>query len=64
MQDFFRCEARYEATRNVVATTSCNKLVVDMHYESCIQAIVTYHGSILGEKVSKLYARNMSLIRD
>jgi hypothetical protein len=31
MQDFFRCEAGYEAGADVVATTSCKKLVVDMH---------------------------------
>jgi hypothetical protein len=37
----------------VVATMSCKKLVVDMHYEARIQAIVTYHGSILREKVTK-----------
>jgi hypothetical protein len=50
MHDFFRCEAGYEARVDVVATTSCKKLVVDMHYEARIQAIVSYHGSILGEK--------------
>jgi hypothetical protein len=26
MQDFFRCDARYEARADVVATTSCKKL--------------------------------------
>jgi hypothetical protein len=56
MHDFFRCEAGYEARANVVATTSCKKLVVDMHYEARIQAIVTYHGSVLGERVSKQQA--------
>jgi hypothetical protein len=34
MQDFFRCEARYEARTDVMATTSCKKPVVDMHYEA------------------------------
>jgi hypothetical protein len=29
MQDFFRCEAGYEAGADVVATTSCMKLVVN-----------------------------------
>jgi hypothetical protein len=48
----------------VVATTSCKKLVVDMHYEARIQAIVTYHGSVLGEKVSKKDPRTMSLTSD
>jgi hypothetical protein len=64
MQDFFRCEAAYEARVDVVATTSCKKLVVDMHYEARIQAIVNYHNSILGEKVTKQDARTMSLTRD
>jgi hypothetical protein len=36
MQDFFRCEARYEARADVVATTSYKKLVVDMHHEARI----------------------------
>jgi hypothetical protein len=29
---------------------------VDMHYEARIQAIVTYHGSVLGERVTKTQA--------
>jgi hypothetical protein len=41
----------------VVATTSYKKLVVDMHYEARIQAIVSYHGSVLGKKVTKQQAR-------
>jgi hypothetical protein len=48
----------------VVATTSCKKLVVDMHYEVRIQTIVSYHGSVLGEKVTKQDTRTMSLTRD
>ena len=52
MQDFFRCEAGYEARTDVVATTSCKKLIVDMHYEARIQPIITYHGSVLGERVT------------
>jgi hypothetical protein len=64
MQDFFRCEAGNEAKADVVATTSCKKLVVDMHYEAQIQALVSYHGSILGEKVIKQKARTMSLTRN
>jgi hypothetical protein len=64
MQDFFRCEAGFEARADVVAIASCKKLVVDMHNEPHIQAIVTYHVSVLGEKVSKKDARTMSLTRD
>jgi hypothetical protein len=64
MQDFFRCEAGYEARADVVATTCCKKLVVDMHYEVRIQVIINFHASILGEKVSKKDARTMSLTQD
>ena len=64
MQDLFKCEDGYEARADVVATTSYKKLVVDMHYEARIQAIVSYHGSVLGEKVTKQDARTMSLTRD
>jgi hypothetical protein len=63
MQDFYRYEAGHEARADVVATTSCKKLVVDMHYEAQIQAIVSYDGSVLGEKVTKQQARTMSLTR-
>jgi hypothetical protein len=64
MQNFFRCEAGYEARADVVATTRCKKLVMDMHYKARIQAIVSYRGSILGEKVTKQEARTLSLTRD
>jgi len=37
---------------------------MDMHYEACIQAIVTYHGSILGERIPKSEARLVSLTWD
>ena len=56
MHSFFRCEAGYEARADVVATTSCKKLVVDMHYEARIEAIVSYHGFVLGERVTKQQA--------
>jgi hypothetical protein len=64
MQDFYRFEAGYEARADVVATTSCKKLVVDMHYEAQIQAIVNYHSSVLREKVTKQQARTIPLTRD
>jgi hypothetical protein len=53
MQDFFRCEAGYKARADVVATTCCKKLVMDMQYEARIQVIVGYHDSVLGEKLTK-----------
>jgi hypothetical protein len=43
MQDFFRCEPRYEASADVVAAASFKKLVVDMHYEARFKAIITYY---------------------
>lgn len=48
----------------MLATRCCKKLVVDMHYEARIQAIIKYHGAILREKVSKKDARTMKLTRD
>ena len=36
MHDFIRCEAGYEVREDVVATVSCKKLVMDMHYEAHI----------------------------
>jgi hypothetical protein len=47
-----------------VATTSCKKLVVDMHYKARIHANISYYGSVLGVKVTKKEARTMSLTRD
>jgi len=64
MQDFFICQEGYEDRANAVATRCCKKLVVDMHYEACIQTIITYHGAVLGEKVTKKDARTMTLTRD
>jgi hypothetical protein len=53
MQDFFKCEDGYEARADVVATTSCKKLVMDMNYEARMQDIVSYHSFVLGDKVTK-----------
>jgi hypothetical protein len=61
---FLQMQGWNEARADVVATMSCKKLIVDMHYEARIQAIITYHGFVLGEKVSKKDARTMSLTRD
>jgi hypothetical protein len=49
---------------DVVATTSCKNVIVDMHCEARIQAIITYYGSVLREKVSKKDTRTMSLTPD
>jgi hypothetical protein len=57
----FQLQGWIEGRADVMATTCCKKLVMDMHYEARIQAIITFHASILGEKVSKKYATTMSL---
>ena len=64
MQDFFRCQPGCEARADVVATKYCKRLVVDMHYEARVQAIVTFHATVLGEKVRKQDARTMSLTEE
>ena len=64
MQDFFRCQEGYEARVDAVAIRCCKKLVVDMHYEAHIQTIITYHGAVLGEKVTKKDARTKTLTWD
>jgi hypothetical protein len=64
MQDFFRCEDGFQDKADVVATKVCKKRVVDMHFEARIQAIISFHGSVLGEKVTKTEARTMSLTEE
>ena len=64
MQDFFSCQDGHEARADVVATKCCKKLIVDMHYEARIQVVVTYHGTVLGTKVTKRDIRSMTLTRD
>jgi hypothetical protein len=53
MQTYFRCAEGLEARADLVATTAYKKLVTDMHHEVKIQAIVTYYGSKLGQKITK-----------
>ena len=64
MQDFFRCQDGHEARADAVAIKCCKKLVVDMHYEARIQAVVTYYGTVLEMKVTKRDARSMTLTQD
>jgi hypothetical protein len=47
-----------------VLQQACKKLTVDMHYEACPQAIITYHRSILGEDIKKAEARQMMLTKE
>ena len=64
MQNFFRCVDGYEGRADVVATMYYKKLVMDMHYEARIQAIITFQTSALREKVRKKDAKTMSLTWD
>ena len=64
MQTYYRCEEGFEARAEQVTTKACKKLVTDMHHEARIQAIITYYGSKLEEKVSKEEARKMTLTQD
>jgi hypothetical protein len=53
MQLYYRCEEGFEVRAEAVLTKACKKLVVDIHCEARVQAIVTYHRSVLGEDVKK-----------
>jgi hypothetical protein len=61
MYTYFRCEEGFEAGAEQVTTKAYKKLVTDMHHEVCIQAIVTYYRSKLGERETKNDAREMQL---
>ena len=61
MQDFFRYEEGYEAKVDVVADKATKKLIKDMHYEACIQAVIQYHAKILREKIPKRAAITKTL---
>ena len=45
----------FEGSADAVATKCCCKLIVDMHY------VVTFHATVLGERVTKSDARTMRL---
>jgi hypothetical protein len=64
MQLYYRCEEGFDARVEAVLTKACKKLIMDIHYEERVQAIVTYHRSILGEGVKKPRARSMTLTRN
>jgi len=61
MQDFYRCEPGYEAIVAQVVDTACRKLVKDMHYETRVQAVITYCADVEKRKVGKDVVRNMFL---
>ena len=47
-----------------VADITCHKLVKDLHYQACVQAVVTYCADVEKRKVGKDVARNMFLTRE
>ena len=59
MQDFFKCEEGYEAKADAVANKAAKKLVKDMHYEACIQAMIQYHAEILRVSVGFIIPRSL-----
>ena len=61
MQDFFRYEEGYKAKADVVVDKAAKKLIKDMHYEACIQAMIQYHTEILRVRLPKSAARTMRL---
>ena len=63
MQTYYRCGG-FEARVEQVTTKAYKKLVIDMHHEVRIQAIVTYYGSKLGERKTKKDAGEMQLTRE
>ena len=64
MQTYYRCEEGFEGRAEQATTKAYKKLVIDMHHEARIQAIVTYYGSKLEERKTKKDAREMQLTRE
>jgi hypothetical protein len=64
MQFYYRCEDGFEARAEAVLTKACKKLIMGIHYEAHVQAVVTYHRSILREDVKKPQARSITLTQD
>ena len=53
MQDFYRCQEGYEAEVASISEEAAKKLMKDMHYEACVQAIIDYYAQHRGMKVKK-----------
>ena len=64
MQDFYRCEAGYEARAAQVDHKACYKLVKDMHYEARVQTNVQNCADYEKRVVKKGIARNLYLTQD
>ena len=64
MQDFYRWEDGTLPVTTMAANTACYKLVADMLYEACIQAVVDYKAHIENVSVKKPAARDIRLTRE
>lgn len=53
MQYLFRCQDVYEGRADAMATIYCTELIVDMHYEVRIQAIISFHAPSLERRLAK-----------
>jgi hypothetical protein len=64
MQTFFRCEDGKDERADMCLKNSCKKHVTDMYHEVKHQAIITYYGLVLGQKIGKEEARRTMLTRE
>ena len=64
MQDFYRCEEGMMHRAMQVASKACYKLVADMLYEVCIQAVIDYKAKIERVRIYKGPTRDLRLTRE
>ena len=64
MHDFYRCAEGHGARANELAHMACYKLVKDMHYEACVQAVISYCAKYEKRSVKKPAARDILLTRE
>ena len=64
MQNFYRCEEGMMPRAIQVASKACYKLVADMLYEACIQAVIDYKAKIERVRIYKGPARDLRLTRE
>ena len=64
MQDFYRIEDEYIPRAQAMADKACTRFVKDMHYESRVQAVITYHAQFRMKKLTKAEARIEKLTRE
>ena len=61
MQDFYICEEGIMLRAMQVASKACYKLVADMLYEACIQAVIDYKAQIEKVRIYKGPTRDLRL---